>query len=564
MSSPQQQEQPQPSDSASVAFQTAETAAAAAPSSSSSPSGRSASLSPNASDERTEPPLSPDARSASFAGHATIGVSTATLWRNKSVSCEGVRSFEAARKQQIDPYQEKDMLYWQFFEKEILRARDENSRLQRFFALRLQADLAYADSLRKIRQVIERPNNPTFPGASSTAGTGASPSTAPPNATGTSGQTTSGAPAPAPLEQLSILSTCVKALNALGEVQQQLSEKIVQFTNVVRRDVVLRPLEEMIGTFEERTTAMLAEGNRLDATLHALQRNVLESFAKYDAIFREMELERQSNVRPETKRDLWLAEIAYCINVQKLRQGRVEYVKGMSALFQQYKTLEVLRVTVLQTAIDTYIRKQKMLFEELSGAMSEPMLATQRIEPERDLITSIRRIPKNFTAAALSSDNTDQKLFGQLRSPISSPLLVRCGFLKHQVSGSIFKSWKDVLCAITQDEFMHLIELKENANRSIVQSSEAMLDAIATNEQTTDVVCASICLTNCRITMVGKSAVPTFEITEMSHASGLFSSMFRIESTRKFTFQCSSQSDLIDWVVAAKRFISSAVSTTTI
>ncbi|KAJ0402512.1 hypothetical protein ATCC90586_002682 [Pythium insidiosum] len=511
----------------------------------SSPSGRSASLSPSAIEEPTERPLSPDARSASFAGHATIGVSSATLWRNKSVSCEGIRSFEAARKQQIDPFQEKDMFYWQFFEKEILRARDENSRLQRFFALRLQADLAYADSLRKIRQVIERPSNPTFPG-STAAVTGAPATAAAPTTTTGSGQAPSGAQAASSLDQLSVLSTCVKALNALGEVQQQLSEKIVQFTSVVRRDVVLRPLEEMIGTFDERTTAMLAEGNRLDAMLHALQRNVIESFSKYDAIFREMELERQSNIRPETKRDLWLAEIAYCINVQKLRQGRVEYVKGMSALFQQYKTLEVLRVTVLQTAVDTYIRKQKMLYEELSAAMSEPMLATQ------------------FTAAALSSDNTDQKLFSQLRSPISSPLLVRCGFLKHQVSGSIFKSWKDVLCAITQDEFMHLIELKENANRSIVQSSEAMLDAISTNELTTDVVCSSICLTNCRITMVGKSAVPTFEITEMSQASGLFSSMFRIESTRKFTFQCSSQSDLIDWVVAAKRFISSAVSTTTI
>lgn len=74
-----------------------------------------------------------------------VGVSPAMLWRNKSVSCEGVRSFEAARKAQIDAFQEKDRAYWQHFEKEILRAKEENVRLQRFFALRLQAvRLVYA------------------------------------------------------------------------------------------------------------------------------------------------------------------------------------------------------------------------------------------------------------------------------------------------------------------------------------------------------------------------------------------------------------------------------------
>ncbi|TMW69568.1 hypothetical protein Poli38472_001724 [Pythium oligandrum] len=486
---------------------------------------------------------STESRSATFSGNANIGISTATLWRNKAVSCEAIRSFEAARKSQIDVFQEKDRVYWQFFEKEILRARDENARLQRFFALRLQADLAYAESLKKIRQVIERPvaTLPTAPNGS------------PPPSNGGS--------SPSAMEQLSVASSCVKALNTLGEVQQQLSEKIVQFTNVIKRDVVARPLDEMVATFEERSSTMLADGNRLDAMLHTAQKSVLDSFIKYDAIYREMESERHSNISMDAKRDLWLAEIAYCINVQKLRQVRVEYVKGMSALFQQYKTLEVLRVSVIQTAVDTYIRKQKITYDELSGAMSEPFAAAQRIDPDRDLVNSIRRIPKNFTAAALATENTDQKLFSTLRSPISSPLLVRCGFLKHQVTGSIFKSWKDVLCAITQDEFLHLIDLKETANRSIAQSSEAMLEAICTNEQTTDVVCTSIHLPNCRINMIGKSAIPTFEITEMSQATGLFSSMFRVDTSRKFTFQCSSQTDLIDWVVAAKRFVTAGVTT---
>jgi hypothetical protein len=40
---------------------------------------------------------------------------------------------------QIDVFQERDRAYWQQFEREIARAKDENARLQRFFALRIQA-----------------------------------------------------------------------------------------------------------------------------------------------------------------------------------------------------------------------------------------------------------------------------------------------------------------------------------------------------------------------------------------------------------------------------------------
>lgn len=170
----------------------------------------------------------------------------------------------------------------------------------------------------------------------------------------------------------------MKALNTLGEVQQQLSEKFVQFSNVIRRDVVTRPLDEMVATFEERTSAMLSDGNRYDAMLHDAQRSVVESFSKYDAIYREMEAERHTAENGDSsKKDLWLAEIAYAINVHKLKQCRVEYVKGMSALFQQYKNLELLRVSVIQTAVDTYARKQKLMYDELGGAMSEPLTAVQ-------------------------------------------------------------------------------------------------------------------------------------------------------------------------------------------
>ncbi|KAF1336448.1 hypothetical protein FI667_g326, partial [Globisporangium splendens] len=484
---------------------------------------------------------SQESRSATFSGSSSIGISPATVWCNKAASCETIRSFEASRKAQIDVFQEKDRAYWQHFEKEIVRAKEENVRLQRFFALRLQADLAYAESLRKIRQAIERPAITGLPNAAGHAGS-----------TGAAGS---------PTDQFSVLSSCTKALNTLGEVQQQQSEKITQFTGVIRRDVVLRPLEEMIATYDERSAAMIVDGNKYDAMLYEAQKHVVDAFTKYDTIFRDMESEKNTSSRGvATKRDLWLAEIAYTINVQKLKQIRVEYVKGMSALFQQYKTLEVLRVSVIQTALDTYIRKQKLLYDELSGAMSEPMSTVQRIQPERDLLHSVRRIPTNHTAAALSTESVEQALFSSLRSPIASPLLVRCGFLKLQVSGSIFRSTKDVLCAITQDEFLHMIDLKENSNRSILQSSEAMLDAICTSGTTHDVVCTTVCLTHCKIEILGKSDVPSFEITEMTQATGLFSSMFGIETTRKFTFQCPNQTDLIDWVVAAKRFISTSSS----
>lgn len=72
-------------------------------------------------------------------GWVWAGVSSAALWRSKALSCEAVRTFEEARKAQIDTFQEKDRAYWQQFESEIARAKEENARLQRFFTMRLQA-----------------------------------------------------------------------------------------------------------------------------------------------------------------------------------------------------------------------------------------------------------------------------------------------------------------------------------------------------------------------------------------------------------------------------------------
>ncbi|KAG7385554.1 hypothetical protein PHYPSEUDO_001320 [Phytophthora pseudosyringae] len=459
------------------------------------------------------------------------------VWQLKSHCCAAVRAFEAQRSAQIDTFQARDRAYWRQFQEEIRRGGDENTRLLKFFTLRLQADLAYADALTQTRAVLDAP---TTPGG----------------ATDSSGSTGN--------DQLNVQSSVSKALHALGEVQTQLAEKLVQLTTVVKREVTTRPLEEMAATYKERVAAMLSEGEKLDAMLFQSQKNVLAAFAKYDELFKQMESEKESAASADAaarRQDLWLAEMNYCINVQKLQQCRVRYVTGMSALFQQYKTMEVWRASVIQTALDTYIRKQKLTYGEMAGAMTEPLAAAQRIDPERDLVQSVRRIPKNYTAAALSaSDDKDAQLFSTLRSPIASPLLVRCGFLKNQVSGSLFSSWKDVLCAITQDGCLHLLDLKENTTRSILESTEAMLGAIATNEQTTDVNSQSVCLANCRIEILGKSATPSFEITEVSPPSGLLSSMLGVGGSRTLTFQCPSQSDLIDWVVAAKRFISAGSS----
>ncbi|KAH7470819.1 uncharacterized protein KRP23_10105 [Phytophthora ramorum] len=456
------------------------------------------------------------------------------VWQLKRDSCAAVRAFESQRSAQIDRFQARDRGYWRQFQDEIRRGGDENARLLRFFALRLHADLAYAEALRQTRSALDAPTAQSA-AADSTGGN----------------------------DQLNVQSSVSKALHAVGEVQQQLAEKLVQLTTVVKREVTAKPLEEMAATYKERVAVMLAEGDKLDAMLFQSQKNVLTAFGKYDALFKHMESEMESEKEsPAVRReDLWLTEMNYCINVQKLQQCRVEYVTGMSALFQQYKTMEVWRASVIQTALDTYIRKQKLTYGEMAGAMTEPLSAAQRIDPERDLLQSVRRIPKNYTAAALSaSEDTDAELFSTLPSPIASPLLVRCGFLKNQVSGSLFSSWKDVLCAITQDGCLHLLDLKENTTRSVTESTEALLAAIAMNEPTTDVNSQSVCLANCRIEILGKSATPSFEICEVSPPSGLLSSMLRMEISRTLTFQCPSQSDLIDWVVAAKQFISAGSS----
>ncbi|POM59111.1 Hypothetical protein PHPALM_36152, partial [Phytophthora palmivora] len=247
----------------------------------------------------------------------------------KRESCAALRAFEAQRSAQIDKFQARDRAYWRQFQEEIRHGGDENARLLKFFTLRLQADLAYAEALRQTRAVLE-------PAESTDSGTTSS-------------------------EQLNVQSSVSKALHVMGEIQTQLAEKLVQLTTAVKREVSAKPLEEMMATFKERVTTMLAEGDKLDAMLFQSQKNVLTAFGKYEELFEQLESATDTN-----RQDLWLAEMNYCINVQKLQQCRVEYVTGMSALFQQYKTMEVWRASVIQTALDTYTRKQKLTYGEMA------------------------------------------------------------------------------------------------------------------------------------------------------------------------------------------------------
>ncbi|OQR82952.1 hypothetical protein ACHHYP_15277 [Achlya hypogyna] len=456
-------------------------------------------------------------RTNSFTKAGTVpdaNLNHAMQWRNKSVSCDALRCFEASRKAYIDPAQLADRKYWEVFCQELQTARDTNARLVRFFTLKIQADVAYAESLRRLRLALD------------------------------------GTDVVGPKLQMS--SSCDTALNALGESQQQLSEKIETFTHAIQRDVLARPLQEMararVQQYEETATTMVTEGTALDLMLRAAQKRVQESFAAYDDLFRDMERARQAKQEtPGHTADLWLAEAAYGVNVRKLQLARVEYVTGMAQLFQQFKTIEVLRVSVTQTAMDTYLRKQKTIFEELGGTMVEPLGIAQKIHAEKDLLLAIRRIPRNNTAMALA-DAQEDKFFGTFRSPLSSPLLVYGGFLRYQVSATMFKSWKEMFGAVTQDGYLHLFEWTKE------KRSDAVLDALPTSDD--GVVCAtyaSIYLPNSRLA-IAKGSVPTFEVIEAVASSGLFS-VFKTESTRRHIFQCSSQTELVDWVVAAKRLI---------
>eukprot|EP00644_Phytophthora_capsici_P013221 jgi/Phyca11/101268/e_gw1.5.911.1 len=274
------------------------------------------------------------------------------VWKLKLDCCASLRAFETLRSAQIDKFQARDRVYWRQFQDEIRHGGEENTRLLKFFSLRLQADLAYAEALRQTRAALEIPATQTGPDSS--------------------GSTSN--------DQLNVQSSVSKALHAVGEVQTQLAEKLVHLTAVVKREVTTKPLEEMAATYKERVTLMLTEGDKLDAMLFQSQKNVLTAFSKYEDLFKQLESANDSVATVDTavrRQDLWLAEMNYCINVQKLQQCRVEYVTGMSALFQQYKTMEVWRASVIQTALDTYIRKQKLTYGEMAGAMTEPLAAAQ-------------------------------------------------------------------------------------------------------------------------------------------------------------------------------------------
>lgn len=65
--------------------------------------------------------------------------STSMNWRNKALSCEAVRAFEAKRKAEVDIHHEKDKLYWNHFESVIRTSQQQITALEAFFNAKLQA-----------------------------------------------------------------------------------------------------------------------------------------------------------------------------------------------------------------------------------------------------------------------------------------------------------------------------------------------------------------------------------------------------------------------------------------
>lgn len=176
----------------------------------------------------------------------------AVFWRNKTMNCEKVREFETRRKTMLDAPLQEDKQYWQTFETLINQSREANKRLQQFFTSKIDADLAYAESLHRLRFMIDTSINVESP------------------------------------DSLVLQQTSSVALNSVGELQQLLSEKIAQFTAVLKRDVISRPFEEMALAFEEKAANLLVDGKQLDSALELTQKRVLDAFSTFDTIFTEM------------------------------------------------------------------------------------------------------------------------------------------------------------------------------------------------------------------------------------------------------------------------------------
>ena len=293
----------------------------------------------------------------------------ATSWRNKTISCDVVRSFEARRKVEIDSHHEKDRKYWQQFEALIHASREEAQRLQKFFTAKLQADAQYAESLLKLETVLERSITSTVP---------------------------------------KLTTSTERATDALGEVHSTLGEKIAQFVTAVKRDVVKKLVDELVKLVEETSQKMLTEGNKLNRCLYATQDRVLDAFATFDALYRSMEMGRGATNTDEqgataapkgtsNLNDLWLLELKYYVSVRALRDVRQLYVGGMFNLLQQFKALETNRNATEKTVMEAYLRKQKLLFSELAGSLGDSLSLAQRIDPERDVAVVVKKIPLNVS-----------------------------------------------------------------------------------------------------------------------------------------------------------------------
>nr|CCA23947.1 conserved hypothetical protein [Albugo laibachii Nc14] len=261
------------------------------------------------------------------------------LQQLKSQLIKTLTEFEFQRVEHFQPLLTHNRTYWDRFQAEMTSGTQQIQHLEDFLTRRLEADQAYVEAIR-----------------ASSSSQLVSPQT--------------------------LLSSFSDAFESLTRSQEQFAEKLDQFLASIRKDVVHRYLTDLSTQYKHSVEDITQRGSRFQEELTNTHTFVCDSFNSLSTILNDAV-------------DAWRMEFAYFDSVQKWKQTRCEYVKGMAECFQQFKTMEINRITVLQKVMETYLRKQRLFYEQVAHAISEPMTAAERVHPEKDLLQSIRRIPKN-------------------------------------------------------------------------------------------------------------------------------------------------------------------------
>lgn len=184
----------------------------------------------------------------------------------------------------------------------------------------------------------------------------------------TSSQPSVSKPVQEALSSQSPFSTFQDAFESLTRSQEQFADKLDQFIASIRKDVLHRYITEFSVQYKSAIDRITQKGSSLHEDLNRTHVIVCESFYSLQSIL-------------NCPLDGWRLELTYFISVQKWQSSRCEYVKGMAECFNEFKTLEISRIAVLQKALEAYLRKQRLFFEQMAHAISEPMTAAE-VRPE--------------------------------------------------------------------------------------------------------------------------------------------------------------------------------------